>query len=118
MTNLKTLKEIGEWAIPEYEDDDSAGVLVSDLRREAIKWVKMIDELIEARRIAVISTRADFSDPETIRWIENQLGRKLGNAAKLHKEADRIEDEIGLGEHPRAYDFIMRFFNLTEEDLK
>jgi hypothetical protein len=114
-TELKTLKDlkIFKWNDNEYENMDISdeeytkgvkaevlrkdSVRIEELKSEAIKWVK---EIIKDRSIGVQL----FTDGK------KRKGNPIGKAIYGDEERKLINNE--------KIDWIISFFNLTEEDLK
>ena len=104
MTELKTLKDLTDLVFKRY----TAGYvpskamkfqadLIKELKAEAIKWVK---EIQKDRTIGVQL----FTDGK------KRKGNPIGTAYYGDEERKIINQE--------KIDFIMEFFNITEEDLK
>ena len=91
---LKTLKEIDDGAGKDGKADDLI-VFRSDLKEEAIKWIK------EFRKTYIV----------TVNNLE-----KEGKIKKPTPES--TEKGFGLLRAEGAMEFIKQFFNIKEEDLK
>ena len=87
MTELKTLKDLRSYADPETEDI----VPREDLKQEAIKWIKVIDLMIEG----TIITDGRMNDDQ-FRFIMEQK-QKYGAGMKIA---------------------LISFFNITDEELE
>ena len=93
MNELKTLKELVEYTLSEEagRDNGDLGEFTEDLRQEAIKWIK------EIRRVMLDEDATSF--PPNVGGVEVSSG-------------EGINDSILIQE------WIKRFFNITEEELK